>query len=131
MAPKFLTREQILGADDIKTETVRCPEWGGDVLVKSMSGADRDAFEQSIVNGKGEVVLHENIRAAILVRTIVGPDKKPLFTAGDIAALGEKSAAALDRCFTVAQRLNGMTPKDVAELAGNSDAGPSGASTSA
>ena len=34
-------------------------------------------------------------------------------------ALGDKSAAALDRCFAVAQRLNGFSSDDVEDLAGN------------
>ena len=31
---KTLTREQILGAKDLKTERVAVPEWGGDVIVQ-------------------------------------------------------------------------------------------------
>ena len=33
----LLTRDEILAADDIKTEDVEVPEWGGDVRVSVMS----------------------------------------------------------------------------------------------
>ena len=42
-----------------------------------------------------------------------------LFTDKDAAELGKKSAAALDRVFAVAQRLNGLSPSDVEELTKN------------
>jgi hypothetical protein len=54
-----------------------------------------------------------------------------LFQEEDTFPLGGKSAAALDRIFTVAQRLNGLRDEDVQELAKNSYAGQSDASPSA
>jgi hypothetical protein len=44
---------------------------------------------------------------------------------GDTFPLGGKSASALDRIFTVAQKLNGLRDEDVDELAKNSSAGQS------
>ena len=41
-----LSKEQILQADDLKTETVEVPEWGGDVLLRELRGRERDAFEE-------------------------------------------------------------------------------------
>jgi hypothetical protein len=38
-----LSADAILAADDIVTEAVDCPEWGGKVLVKAMTGAERDS----------------------------------------------------------------------------------------
>jgi hypothetical protein len=46
-------------------------------------------------------------------------------------ALGGKSAAALERVFTVAMRLSGLTPDDVKDLTENLDSGQSEDSTSA
>ena len=48
-----------------------------------------------------------------------------LFDEGDTFPLGGKSASALDRIFTVAQKLNGLRDEDVDELAKNSSAGQS------
>ena len=44
-----LTKDQILEANDLQSESVTVPEWGGDVLVRTMTGADRDAFEASMI----------------------------------------------------------------------------------
>lgn len=114
----MLTKEQILGMDDLKTEVVKVPEWGCELKVKTITGTDRDAWESSITNSAGKVTT-ENIRAKLLVRCIVDDAGARLFTDADADALGGKSAAALDRLFTVARKLNGLTKEDVEELAKN------------
>lgn len=115
----FLTREQILNAEDIKTEEVEVPEWGGTVLVKGMNGKERDSFEMSFLTGGQSTT--ENVRAKLVSLTIIDPDtKNQLFTVADIDMLGNKSAKALDRVFAVAQRLSKIGINDVEELAKNS-----------
>jgi hypothetical protein len=68
----------------------------------------------------------ENATAKLLVRTIVNRQRQPIFTETDIERLGAKSAAALERLATVANRLSGMDEKENAELVKNSDAAQSG-----
>jgi hypothetical protein len=51
---------------------------------------------------------------------MVDENGERLFQEEDTFPLGGKSAAALDRIFTVAQRLNGLRDEDVEELAKNS-----------
>jgi hypothetical protein len=58
----------------------------------------------------------DNVRARFAVLTICDADGVRLFTDSDAKQLGEKSAAALDRVFAVAQRLNGFSSSDVDEL---------------
>jgi hypothetical protein len=119
---ELLTREQILKAEDTPYEVVEVPEWGGSVLVWTMSGAERDAFEEGSLVKRGrksEVSLH-NLRARLCTITIRDQAGKRLFTKEDIDSLGKKSAKALDRVFGVAQRLNGFTEEDIQELVGNS-----------
>ncbi len=48
--------------------------------------------------------------------SIVGEDGQPLFNKGDVFALGEKSAGALDRVFSVASRLSGIGEADIEDL---------------
>lgn len=36
-APKILTVDEILDVDDLVTEVVECPEWGGAVKIKALS----------------------------------------------------------------------------------------------
>ncbi len=114
----ILGKDQILGAEDSATEAVSVPEWGGDVIVKTMSGFARDQFESSIVGKNGGTNL-ANIRAKMVAAVLVDEAGELLFSEKDVAALGKKSAKALDRVFSVAQRLNGFSDSDVEELAKN------------
>ncbi len=130
---KLLGRDEILQAKDLKTERVSVPEWGGDVLVRSMTGAERDAFEASILEKRGSDydVNMRNLRAKLAAWTIVDEEGSRLFSEDDIKALSEKSAGALQRVFNVASRLSAIGPEDVEELAKNSESALSGASGSA
>lgn len=114
----MLTREAILAADDLKTETVAVPEWGGDVLVRMMTGAQRDAFSASLVSADGKPQM-DNFRPKLVAWSVVDESGNLMFTADDIQALAVKSAAALDRVAAVAQRLNKMGPESVEEAAKN------------
>jgi hypothetical protein len=116
-----LSRDQILEAADLTTQVVAVPEWGGDVIVSGMTGEMRDAWEQSLViadGGKARTNM-ENIRARLVAATVVDAQGNRLFTDKDVAMLGRKSSAALERVCKVAQRLNGLTNEDVEQLKGN------------
>ena len=128
----LLSREQILGAVDLSFEDVAVPEWGGTVRVGMLMGAERDAFEQGLVTRQGKKVqMHlENVRARLVALCVVDGEGQRVFKEEDVKALGRKSALALNRVFEVAQRINGLTEKDMEELAGNSASGQSEDSTS-
>ena len=111
----MLNRDSILSSDDLPKELVQVPEWVGDVYVRTLTGTERDAFEQSMVTKKDKPNL-DNVRARFAVLTICDEAGVRLFTDADAKKLGEKSAAALDRVFAVAQRLNGFSSSDVEEL---------------
>lgn len=123
----YLNRDQILSATDLPTRDVPTPEWGGTVRVRTLTGRERDAFENRVSGRGGNLV---NVRAYLASLCVVGEDGKPLFTAEDVKALGEKSAVALDRIFDVCMELNAMRKADVEREEGNSGAAPSGCSGS-
>lgn len=131
-----LSRESILSAEDLVTEEVEVPEWGGTVLVRTLTAKERDAFEESMVEtrGKGRNKTRElrinNVRAALVVRVIVDAQGQRLFRDTDAELLGNKSGKALDRVWDVASRLAGMTDDDVEELLGNSESDPTEPSAS-
>ena len=128
-----LSRDDILKADDIETREVEVPEWGGTVLVRGLTGKERDAFEASVMRDRGKQGIVRdlaNIRAKLVVRCLVDDDGQRLFADGEAGVLGEKSAAVMDRLFEVAGELARMNDFDVEELAGNSGAGPAGDSFS-
>lgn len=117
----ILTRDAILQAQDLPSEQVPVPEWGGEVLVRGLTGAERDAFEQSIAEQKGGSVKMnlQNVRAKLVALTVVNEEGERIFSDKDAGLLGKKSAAALNRVFEVAQKLSGLTPEDVDELTKN------------
>lgn len=114
----LLTRDQILTAVDTATEDIDVPEWGGVVRVKALTGTERDAFEASLMGSRGQTKL-ENIRAKLVAMAAIDENGDKLFSVGDISVLGGKSAAALDRVFTVAQRLSKLTEADIEDLQKN------------
>ncbi len=132
MAKKFLTATDILGAVDIVSEDVEVAEWGGWVRVQGLTGAQRDAFEAGLSQRKGKKVTTsmENIRARLVAASAVDEAGRSLFSEADVAALGKKSAAGLDRVFSVAMRLSGLSESDVDDLAENFTNGQSEDSSS-
>ena len=129
----LLSKTAILAAQDLQTEDVEVPEWGGAVRVRSFTGRERDAFEASMVRGDGKdrKVDLTNMRARLVGLTVIDETGQRLFTDDEVDLLGAKSGAALDRVFAVAQKLNGLSGADVEELSKNSSGVPSAVSTSA
>jgi hypothetical protein len=115
---ELLTKEAVLAAQDVHYEVVPVPEWGGDIRIRSMTGADRDAWETWLVqnrsdDGKANLA---NLRARLAMLCCVDADGNRLFSEADVAALGAKSAKALDRVYAASTRLNAIGPEDVADL---------------
>jgi len=114
----MLDKKAILESKDLPSEVVDVPEWGGQVTVCSLNGTQRDNFEQSLL--KGKKVDMQNMRAKLCALCIVDEKGKRLFSDLDAMTLGKKSAKALDRVFTVAQKLNGMGADDIEDMVKNS-----------
>jgi len=115
-----LSRSQILTPRQLKREQVAVPEWGGDVWVRTMTGAERDDYEQEYLEAKkvaGDRI--PNLRARLLARTLCDADGKSLLTTADVDALGAQPADVLARLFNVASRLNGLSKADAEELEKN------------
>jgi len=122
------TRGAILAAQDLKREMVDVDEWQCSVIVRTLTGTERDAFHASLlVNGK---VTREQQTAKFLALCIVGDDGKALFGEDDVPALGAKSTVALQRISEIADRLNSVNAAAVEESVKNSSSGPSAGSSS-
>ena len=116
----MLTRDAILGAVDLRPEDVEVPEWGGAVRVSTLTGAARNAWEQSLVSGvKAGSVNLNNATARLVAACVVDERGERMFSDADAEALGRKSAAALERVAKVAQRLNGLTRDEFEAAKGN------------
>lgn len=127
-----LTRDEILSADVLASERVKVPEWGGEVMVRELTGAERDDWESSIVStdGRNVKVNSANLRAKLVAMSVVDEDGKRMFSDKDASKLGRLSAAALDRVVDVAKRLSRIADGDVEELGNGSGTTRSGDSAS-
>lgn len=114
-----LTRDQILSAQDIRTESVEVPEWGGSVLVKVMTGTEREELETVIRDRMLLGKVGENMRATLVLFTVVDESGALLFTQADLPVLAQRSAVALTRVAEAAQRINAMRDGDIEEAAKN------------
>lgn len=131
---EFLSKQQILAAEDIQVQEVTVPEWGGKVLVRGMSGKERGQFTEAIVDqrGKRQTLRLAEIQIRLCAQCIVEhATGARMFSDDEIAALAGKSAGALQRVAEVAQRLSGLSDDDLDELTKNSSATQSDASPSA
>ena len=130
---KFLSKSQILEADDIKKQEVYVPEWNGTVLVWGLTGRDREELEVLVSEARNKTAEDAviNLRAHICSFAIRDEEGKHIFTPADVRALGEKSVTALIRVADIAGKLSKITPEDVEQLAKNSVSDPNADSPSA
>ena len=100
---KYLNAESILAAEDFKYAEVDCPEWGGTVRVRSLSGGQRAQITQR-VNDKQLDELDE----LLAVMACVDEDGSRIFTNKDIASLKKKSAAVVTRIAKKVLEISGI-----------------------
>ena len=129
----LLSKGEILAADDLPWEDVPVPEWGGEVRVRGLNGSQRSLIEATMVAAKGQTVeirveAFKTLRERLIATCLIDGEGRRLFGDGEVAALGQKSGRVLDKLFKTASRLSGMDAEQVAEIAGNSGAGPSAGS---
>lgn len=120
-----LSKARILAANDTKLEKVPVPEWGDDVYIKTLSGTERDIFEEAYSSEK-----MKNFRARFLVLTLCDEAGQRLFSDDEIDQLGKKSAFVINRLFEKAWSLNAFRDADVEALGKDSPSGQSEGSTS-
>lgn len=121
-----LSRAEILALSELQREDVPVPEWRTSVIVRELTGSERDEYETWMLKARGaDGGFPPNVRARLVVMTAIDESGQPLFADADVAALGAKSGRALDRLWNAARRLSGMGGEAEAEAVGNS-AAPSG-----
>lgn len=113
----FLTVGKILDSDDIKYEPLEIPEWGGKVLLKSLSGEERDKVERMARQfSAGEI---PGYSAEIAAMTVCDGNKKLLFTNAELPRLRKKSGAILRKIFDAVAKQNLLTPDAIQDAAKN------------
>lgn len=101
-AKRFLSFDQIAEADDLQSEDVEVPEWGGTVRIRALDGNGMVRFLEE--QPKGEIVAAAGLRLLILCAT--DENGNLLFTKEQLDTLRKKSYRAVNKLVKVAFRLN-------------------------
>lgn len=101
--PRLLTEADIIAIDDIETEVVEVPEWGGSVKLRGLS------LDEAMNARAGAT----SDAKAMSLRLLVASFVEPKLSEAAVEALGKKSAAVINRLLQVATRLCGMDPEAV------------------
>jgi len=119
----MLTRDEILNADDLKTEVVDIPEWGGQVTIREMTGTAYEAYESNTHIRVGDKYMPNLIdrRARLCAMSIIDDKGELLFSDSDIKKLSGKSGDVLCNVFEACQKINKIGLFSVENLAKNSE----------
>lgn len=105
-----LNREQIFSCPDVMEREVEVPEWGGSVLLRTLTKAKQVSVrKQAMNNGQLD---DERLEVFLFIAGVIDP----VFTPEDYEALRAKSAAAMDRVLTEIYRGSGMTKEEGARI---------------
>lgn len=119
-------RERILAAPDIQQERLEIPEWGETVLVRSLSGLEREALNTLVYEAR-----RSNkpvpIFAAVAAFSMVDEDGRRVFSDHDIGELAKHSSGALERFYDWQVKHSGIGDRAVEDAIKNSGAGQNGA----
>ena len=119
-------RRKIQEADDESFEDVDVPEWGVKLRVSSLTSKERGRYLKQAYDPKTESIDWERIMTSLVIACATDPESgERIFTSTDEAWLQGKSAAAVDRVFEVAQRLNKLDREATANAARQFPDGPS------
>jgi hypothetical protein len=121
-----LSKAAILSTKDVRVEAFEVKEWGGEVYIRTLSGTERDAFEESFLEDR-----KRSIRERFLVLTLCDEGGNRLFTDAEIEDLGKKNSIVLNRIFDKAWSINAFRSEDVDAMGKDSSSAQSGSSTSA
>lgn len=108
----MLTREMILGADDLPRKEIEVPEWGGSIYVRALSGAERVVFERVVFS---DAATDESVMAQLVALCAVDEKGERLFSEADVEALNQKNAKALSRVANAAILFNALSAEGVEE----------------
>ena len=122
---RYLTANAILQAEDFVYDEVDCPEWGGIVRIRSLSGAQRITLRKAIDAG------NDNVDEMLCVMAIVDEDGVRIFDQKQIAELSRKNTKAISRIAIRVLEISGLRDpkKSIADAEKNSGGTESGGSS--
>lgn len=99
---KILSREEVLEADDLVTETIYVKEWGGAVRIRSFTkGRQIELNQRATVDDE---IVQSRLQMFSFLEGVV----EPQFTLDDQEPLKDKNALAFDRVLKRIFQISGM-----------------------
>jgi len=115
-----LSKDAILAAKDTDVHEVEVPEWGGTILLRSMTGEQRNNYEfWAHQQSKADSPDYRGIRERLIICCAVDSEGQPLFGETDLAALASKNSEVIDRLHERCQQICGMDADAVEDAAKN------------
>ena len=129
----LLSRQQIIDAADINTLDIACPEWGGEVRIRSLTLKEADAWRKSLMR-ETEVREGRNVRkdlsfdkdkaveneVNLIVMAAIDDNGQKVFQVEDVAALMKKHTAPIKRLVEAITKLSGIYAAAVDDAEKNS-----------
>ena len=112
-----LSRDAILAVQDLNMKKIAVPQWGGDVYIKQLSGAEQDRYEQDSFMSKDRNII--NLRARLICLAVCDKEGNKLFKPGDMDSVSKKSSGVLNILFEEILALNKITEDDLEDIAKN------------
>jgi hypothetical protein len=123
-----LTADEIDRVDDAPVAPYAVPEWGGEVLIRVLTLAEKEEFEASQRQLQEDDKL-KDIRARYVGFCLVDAQRKRLYTDDAVERLSRRNGAVVDRIFDECRTRNGLNQAAVDEAKKNSSPTPSSGSS--
>lgn len=111
----YLSRDDILSAQDFRTDEVKVPEWGGSglVLVRELSAAEAERVGFAMADSKGNINLSkaEGMAIRVVALGVIDESYCRVFTRADVKALGGRSYHVIKRIAQRIMQLTGLAPE--------------------
>jgi hypothetical protein len=113
-------RDKILNSVDVEQEKVYVKQWDVEILIKGMTGKQRDNLLQQCVNPKTGATNMNKLNTLLVIESCFDPEtEEKLFEMADFDLIANKSAGALSKVIQVASRLSGLDEMALEEAAKN------------
>ena len=129
--PNFLSKEEIANSNELKEVVVEVPEWGGHILIRELSGLERDHYESGAIDlttGQADQEKMREMKARLVWLSIIDPKtKRRMFDSEKdfIQYVARFKANALGRIAGKCFVLNGLDQR-YKEIAAKKSAAESG-----
>lgn len=112
----LLNKQQIKDVDDLPTQIVEMPEWGGEIKLRAMSAKNRIDFEKRNSAAKTEL----ETMISLIMFSCIDENNELMFNDDDYEFLANKSAKSLMRIFSEAIKMSTLSNEGLETKAKNS-----------